>query len=93
MAYPEDSAGALMATDVLLRYIKAQHADKLLKPYKIMKMRKWFYIYITDDNSLVGIASLRALATTHPETKLKEIMVKKVHKVRPETDQEEVASL
>ena len=47
-----------------------------------------FYIYITeDDNSLVGIASLRALATTNPEIKLKEIMVKNVHKVRPETDQ------
>ena len=51
-----------------------------------------FYIYITDDDRfLVGIASLRALATTNPEMRLKEIMVKNVHKVSPETDQEEVA--
>ena len=53
-----------------------------------------FYIYVTDDdNSLVGIASLRTLATNNPKIKLKEIIIKKVHKVRPETDQEEVAQL
>ena len=94
MAYPEDSAGALMATDVFTLYknTTCRQALKTLQHHKDAEMV--FYIYIVDDdNSLVGIASLRALATTHPATKLKEIMVKKVHKVRPETDQEEVAQL
>jgi magnesium transporter len=53
-----------------------------------------FYLYITDeDDSLVGVASLRALATTPPNTLLKNIMVKRVHSVRPETDQEDVAQI
>ena len=94
MAYPEDSAGALMATDVftLHKSTTCRKALKTLQDHKEAEMV--FYIYITDDDdSLVGIASLRALATTNPEMKLKEIMVKNVHKVRPETDQEEVAQL
>ena len=53
-----------------------------------------FYLYITnEDDSLVGVASLRALATTPPDTMLKYIMEKKVHFVRPETDQEDVAQI
>ena len=94
MAYPEDSAGALMSTDVftLFKDTTCREALKTLQDHKDAEMV--FYIYITDDdNSLVGVASLRALATTNSNTKLKEIMVKKVHKVRPETDQEEVAQL
>ena len=94
MAYPDDSAGVLMATDVFTLYKNTTCGEALqtLQDHKDAEMV--FYIYITDDdNSLVGIASLRALATTSPDTLLKDIMVKKVHKVRPETDQEEVAQL
>lgn len=94
MAYPNDSAGTLMATDVfaLHKNITCQDALATLQDQRDAEMV--FYIYVTDDdNSLVGIASLRALATNNPKIKLKEIMVKKVHKVRPETDQEEVAQL
>ena len=94
MAYPDDSAGTLMSTDVftLFKDTTCKEALKTLQDHKDAEMV--FYIYITDDdNSLVGVASLRALATTNSKTKLKEIMVKKVHKVRPETDQEEVAQL
>ena len=94
MAYPDDSAGVLMATDVftLHKNTTCGKALRTLQDHKDAEMV--FYIYITDDdNSLVGIASLRALATTPPDTLLKDIMVKKVHKVSPETDQEEVAQL
>jgi magnesium transporter len=53
-----------------------------------------FYLYITDDDDrLVGIISLRTLATSPSTTKLKDIMTKNVHSVRPETDQEEVARI
>tara|TARA_B100000427_G_scaffold327105_1_gene337121 strand:- start:4113 stop:5483 length:1371 start_codon:yes stop_codon:yes gene_type:complete len=94
MAYPEDSAGALMATDVFTLHKNTTCGESLrtLQDHKEAEMV--FYIYITDDdNSLVGIVSLRALATTTPDTFIKDIMVKKVHKVGPETDQEEVAQL
>ena len=94
MAYPDDSAGVIMATDVftLHKSTTCRDALKTLQDHKDAEMV--FYIYITDDDSsLVGVASLRALATTPPNTLLKDIMVKKVHKVSPETDQEEVAQL
>ena len=94
MAYPDDSAGVIMATDVftLHKNTSCREALKTLQDHKDAEMV--FYIYITDDDSsLVGVASLRALATTPPNTLLKDIMVKKVHKVSPETDQEEVAQL
>ena len=94
MAYPDDSAGVIMSTDVftLHKNTTCREALKTLQDHKDAEMV--FYIYITDDDSsLVGVASLRALATTPPNTLLKDIMVKKVHKVSPETDQEEVAQL
>ena len=94
MGYPEDSAGSLMTTDVFTLHqdTSCKKALKTLQHQKDAEMV--FYLYITDDeNCLVGIASLRALATTSPETSLKNIMVRQVHSVRPETDQEEVAQI
>ena len=53
-----------------------------------------FYLYITDDDDrLVGVISLRALTTTPSSTKLKDIMIKNIHSIRPETDQEDVARI
>ena len=94
MGYPEDSAGLLMTTDVftLNQNTTCKIALKTLQHQKEAEMV--FYLYITDDeNCLVGIASLRALTTTTPETLLKNIMVKHIHSVSPETDQEEVAQI
>tara|TARA_B000000557_G_scaffold191749_1_gene157338 strand:- start:621 stop:1991 length:1371 start_codon:yes stop_codon:yes gene_type:complete len=92
MGYPEDSAGAMMTTDVFTLYQNTScgNALRTLQDQKDAEMV--FYLYVVDDDDhLVGVASLRALATTPPETLLKDIMVKKVHSVRPETDQEDVA--
>ena len=94
MGYPEDSAGAMMATDVftLFQNTTCRDALRALQDQKDAEMV--FYLYITnEDNSLVGVASLRALATTPANTMLKDIMVKRVHSVRPETDQEDVAQI
>ena len=94
MGYPEDSAGAMMATDVFTLYqdTTCGEALKTLQDQKDAEMV--FYLYITnEDDSLVGVASLRALATTPSNTFLKDIMVRRVHSVRPETDQEDVAQI
>ena len=92
MGYPEDSAGALMNTEVftLNEGITAGEAIKTLQDQEDAEMV--FYLYITDnDDRLVGVISLRALTTTPSTTTLKDMMIKNVHSVRPETDQEEVA--
>ena len=92
MGYPEDSAGSLMNTEVFTLHesITAGDAIKTLQDQEDAEMV--FYLYITDDDDrLVGVISLRILTTTPSTTTLKDIMIKNVHTIRPETDQEEVA--
>ena len=94
MGYPDDSAGALMNTEVFTLHesITAGEAIKTLQDQEGAEMV--FYLYITDDDDrLVGIISLRALTTTSSNTTLKDIMIKNIHSIRPETDQEEVAKI
>ena len=94
MGYPEDSAGAMMTTDIftLWQDITCGEALKTLQDQEDAEMV--FYLYITDDDGrLTGVASLRALATSQSGTKMREIMIKRVHSVRPETDQEDVAKI
>ena len=94
MGYPEDSAGAMMTTNVFTLYQNTTCRDALKSLQDQSEAEMVFYLYITDDDDrLVGVASLRALATTPADTILKDIMVKRVHTVRPETDQEEVAQI
>ncbi|UCF39385.1 MAG: magnesium transporter [Acidobacteriota bacterium] len=94
MAYPKDSAGALMDTDVftLSASTLAREAIAALQDHAHAGMV--FYLYVTDENQrLVGVISLRDLVTTAPDTQLDSIMVRNVHTVVPETDQEEVARI
>jgi len=94
MGYPEDSAGSLMNTEVFTLHesITAGEAIKTLQDQEGAEMV--FYLYITDDDDrLGGVISLRVLTTTPPATTLKDIMIKNVHTIRPETDQEEVARI
>ena len=94
MAYPEDSAGILMYTDVFTLHeeTKAREAINALQDQEDAEMV--FYLYTLDDEGrLTGVISLRDLVTTPGETMLKNIMSKQIHVVRPETDQEEVARI
>ena len=94
MGYPEDSAGSLMNTEVFTLHesITAGDAIKTLQDQEDAEMV--FYLYITDDDDrLVGVISLRILTTTPSSTTLKDIMIKNVHSIRPETDQEDVARI
>jgi magnesium transporter len=84
----------MMTTNVFTLYQNTTCRDALKSLQDQSEAEMVFYLYITDDDDrLVGVASLRALATTPADTILKEIMVKRVHTVRPETDQEEVAQI
>jgi magnesium transporter len=94
MGYPQDSAGAMMTTDIFTLYQNSTCKDALNSLQDQTEAEMVFYLYITDeDDRMVGVASLRALATTQSDTLLKNIMVKRVHSVRPDTDQEEVAQI
>ena len=94
MGYPKDSAGAMMDTDVfsLPESTLAGDSIKTLQDHENAPMA--FYLYVTDEESrLVGVISLRDLVTTPPNTELRNIMVRNVQAVLPETDQEEVAKV
>ncbi|OUX20858.1 MAG: magnesium transporter [bacterium TMED250] len=93
MAYPDDSAGILMYTDVFTLHeeTKAREAIYALQDQEDAEMV--FYLYTLDDGRLTGVISLRDLVTTPGETMLKDIMSKNIQAVRPETDQEEVARI
>ena len=94
MAYPDDSAGSLMYTDVFTLHeeTNAKQAVNALQDQREAEMV--FYLYtLDDDGRLTGVISLRELVITPAETKLKDIMSRQIHAIRPETDQEEVAKI
>ena len=94
MAYPEDSAGILMYTDVFTLHEDTKAKDAIYALQDQGDAEMVFYLYTLDnDGRLTGVISLRDLVTTHGDTMLKDIMSKQIHVVRPETDQEEVARI
>jgi len=94
MAYPEDSAGILMYTDVFTLHKESKARDAIVALQDQEEAEMVFYLYAVDDEGrLTGVISLRDLVTTPGDTLLKDIMSRKVHAVRPETDQEEVAQI
>ena len=94
MGYPEDSAGAMMTTDIFTLWQDTTCGDALKTLQDQEDAEMVFYLYLTDeDGRLTGVASLRALATSQVDTKMCDIMIKRVHSVRPETDQEDVAKI
>ena len=94
MAYPEDSAGILMYTDVFTLHEKTKAIDAIAALQDQEEAEMVFYLYaVDDDGRLTGVVSLRNLVTTSSDTTLENIMSRRVHSVRPETDQEEVARI
>ena len=94
MAYPEDSAGILMYTDVFTLHEETRAREAIAALQDQDEAEMVFYLYAIDnEGALTGVISLRDLVTTPGDTMLKDIMTKKVHAVRPETDQEEVATI
>ena len=94
MAYPEDSAGILMYTDVFTLHEDTKAKDAIYALQDQGDAEMVFYLYTLDnDGRLTGVISLRDLVTTSGDTMLKDIMSKQIHVVRPETDQEEVARI
>jgi len=94
MAYPEDSAGILMYTDVFTLHEETRAKEAIAALQDQEEAEMVFYLYAIDnEGALTGVISLRDLVTTPSDTMLKDIMTKKVQAVRPETDQEEVARI
>lgn len=95
VSYPEDSAGSIMTPEfvALNENTTAEEAIGILRE-KAPSAETVYYIYVTDDeDTLVGVLSLRDLIVTPPNWTIGHIMNPRVKVANEYTDREEVASL
>jgi magnesium transporter len=95
LSYDEDSAGGLMAKELIrvnenwgvatcIREMRKQAED----------LDEIYYIYVvSDENVLLGILSLKALLLASASTKIKDIFDREVRSVQTDTPSEEVAQI
>jgi len=95
LSYDEDSAGGLMAKELIrvnenwgvatcIREMRKQAED----------LDEIYYIYVVnDENVLLGILSLKALLLASASTRIKDIYDAEVRSVRTDTPSEEVAQI
>jgi magnesium transporter len=95
LSYDEDSAGGLMAKELIrvnenwgvatcIREMRKQAED----------LDEIYYIYVvSDENVLLGILSLKALLLASASTRIKDVYDAEVRSVRTEADSEEVAQI
>lgn len=93
LAYPPDTAGGLMSTEVvaLPADMTAEEAIRVLRA-KAEEAETVYYAYVTDQNGkLLGVLSLRDLVLARPETPLRAIMKSDAITLPVTMDVEEVA--
>ncbi len=94
LSFPEDSAGRLMNSHffTLSTQLTAREGLELIREKS--KEESIYYIYcVSEDQKLTGVVSLRALATSAPETPIEHLAKKEVVSVKPDMPEEEVALL
>ncbi len=92
LAYPEDSAGRIMDTDLISinAEMTVEEAVTLIKRSTIEETL--YSVYATDPaGKLLGIVPLRDLLTSPRQVPLSEIMKEAIATVNPDTDQEDAA--
>jgi magnesium transporter len=95
LSYDEDTAGGLMAKELIRVNENWGVATCIREMRKQAKdLDEIYYIYvISDENVLLGILSLKALLLASASTKVKDIFDDEVRSVQTDTDSEEVAQI
>lgn len=92
LEYPKDSAGRMMQTQVfsLPSHFTAAEGLEFLRTKA--QEQSIYYIYcVNEDQQLIGVISLRALATAPSNTPLTDLLKRDLVTARPETPADEVA--
>jgi magnesium transporter len=95
-AYPPDTAGGRMATDVVAVQtgLTVREAIAQLRKQAPTDAETVYYAYVCDaENRLVGVLSLRRLLGSSDDQLVEDVMDSRVVAVEANTDQEEVAQL
>ena len=93
--YPEDTAGGLMAKE-LIKVNENWNTVQCLKEMRKQAddVKKVYTIYVVDDNDkLLGLLSLRKLLLTERSTSIKDIITTDIISVKATTDDEDVANV
>lgn len=93
LVYPEDTAGGIMTTEyvAICQDITVGRAIEVLRE-TAPDAETIYYVYVVNERGqLVGVISLRELIVASPETRIEEIMHRRVISVNVLADQEEVA--
>lgn len=94
MRYEDNTAGRIMSPEYLALHDTMEVSEAISEIQKNPDVEMAFYIYVVNDHDhLVGVASLRQLVTSRPDTQLSEIMETEVVSVKTHEDQEEVARI
>ncbi|MBS3939062.1 MAG: magnesium transporter [Peptococcaceae bacterium] len=94
LVYPENTAGGLMTTE-FLSLDQHQTTDEAVASLRQTAESKssLYYVYVTSQERLVGVVSLRQLLFATPTSTLQSIMEDNLITVTPEADQEDVAKI
>jgi magnesium transporter len=95
LSYDEDTAGGLMAKELIRVNENWGVATCIREMRKQAKdLDEIYYIYVvSDENVLLGILSLKALLLATASTRVKDIYEAEVRSVQTDTDSEEVAQI
>lgn len=97
LAWPDDSAGGIMTTQVVTVRPEMTAAEALAAVRRLAEEERTetvYYLYVTaPDGRLLGVLSLRELVLAPPGAAVGAVMRRSFAAVRPETDQEEAARL
>ncbi|NQY99493.1 MAG: magnesium transporter [Bdellovibrionales bacterium] len=92
--YPEDSAGRIMETQIFSLNVNLTAAQGLDELRSAAQKESIYYIYCTnDDDQLVGVVSLRGLATAPSTQPIAELIKRDIVSVTPQTPADHVARL
>ena len=95
LTYPEDTAGGLMAKE-LIKVNENWNTLQCLKEIRKQAedVKKVYTIYVVDDNNkLLGLLSLRELLLTEKSTAIKDIIYTEIISVKVNEDDEHVANI
>jgi magnesium transporter len=95
LGYDEDSAGGLMAKELIMVNENWGVATCIREMRKQAEdLDEIYYIYVvSDENVLLGILSLKALLLASASSKVRDIYDADIRSVRTDTDSEEVAQI
>ena len=92
LAHEEDTAGGLM-TNQFIAYAPDLTIQEALEKFKVdaHEVETVYYIYLVENEKLIGVTTLKDMLLHSPHVTLSEIMETKVKTVSPGTNQQAVA--